>query len=585
MTIIDDPAKALALDRELSALLAKGAIEEVSPLLQPGGFYSRYFLVPKKTGGFRPILDLRGLNAYLKVLPFRMLTTTGVLQAVREGEWFTSIDLTDAYFHVPILPAHRRFLRFAYRGRHWQFKVLPFGLSLSPRVFTRCVLAALAPLQSRGLKVLPYLDDWLVCAPSSALVARHTSHLLWHMGKLGFRVNVEKSCFVPSQVTTFLGVVLDTRTMFARPSDSRVVDILALLRRFRLGRRLPYVVFLQLLGKLTSISRLLPLGLLHLRPFQRWLIGFRLDARRHRLRRLRVSWRCLCVLAPWRNEAFLTLGVPMGVVVSHREVVTTDACPTGWGALWQHRSAQGQWSVEESRLHINVLELRAVHLALMALLPFLRGRHVLIRSDNTTTVYHINHQGGTRSAGMLRATRDLFLWAAPRLCSLRAMYLPGSRNRYADSLSRHGCPPGEWRLHPDVVAVIWSRFGRASVDLFASRDTAHCPRWFSLTELDCLGIDALAHPWPRTLLYAFPPLSLILPTLHRVLRDGHQVLLVAPFWPARTWFPLLLSLCLGPPWRLPDRLDLLTQLGGRVWHPNPRRLQLCLWSLGSRQGL
>lgn len=579
MTVINDPAKALALDQELSALLTKGAIEEVDPLLQPRGYYSHYFLVPKKTGGFRPILDLRGLNRFLKVLPFHMLTVTDVLQSVHEGEWFTTIDLRDAYFHVPISPQHRRFLRFAFQGRHWQFRVLPFGLSLSPRVFTRCVMAALAPLQSQGVKVLPYLDDWLICAPSRALVAQHTTRLLSHMAHLGLKVNLEKSCLTPSRATTFIGVSLDTTTMLARPSPSRVHDILLLLMQFRLGRLLPYVTYLRLLGKLTSIWQVVPLGLLTLRPFQRWLNHFRLDAKRHRLRKLRVSWRCLRVLVPWRNKAYMLSGVPMGVVVSHREVVTTDASPTGWGAVWQHRTAQGLWSVQERDLHINVLELRAVHLALRHFLPYLKKKHVLIRSDNTTAVFHINHQGGVRSAELLKASQDLLMWAASRLSSLRAMYLPGERNQLADFLSRRSSHPAEWRLHPDVVQTIWNLFGRAEVDLFASRDTTHCPQWFSLVETGSLGQDALAHPWPRTLLYAFPPIPLIRPTLQRILLEGHQVLLVAPFWPARTWFPLLHKLCHKPPWRLPDRLDLLSQLGGQIWHPNPQRLHLWVWPL------
>ncbi|XP_072306437.1 NF-kappa-B inhibitor zeta [Eucyclogobius newberryi] len=64
--MISDPAKAQALAHELSVLLAKGAIKAVDPLLQPGGYYSTHFLVPKKTGGFRPILDIRGLNHFLK---------------------------------------------------------------------------------------------------------------------------------------------------------------------------------------------------------------------------------------------------------------------------------------------------------------------------------------------------------------------------------------------------------------------------------------------------------------------------------------------------------------------------------------
>ena len=74
MTVISDPGEALALGQELSALLTKKAIEAVDPLAHPGCFYSTYFLVIEKTGGYRPILDLRGLNQYFMVLPFHMLT-------------------------------------------------------------------------------------------------------------------------------------------------------------------------------------------------------------------------------------------------------------------------------------------------------------------------------------------------------------------------------------------------------------------------------------------------------------------------------------------------------------------------------
>ena len=109
MTVVNDPAEALALDQELSTLLAKGAIEPVDPLLHPRGFYSRYFLIKKKDGRFRPILDLRGLNRFLMVLPFHMLTASETLRLVTRGEWFTTVDLRDAYFHVPIAPRHQQF--------------------------------------------------------------------------------------------------------------------------------------------------------------------------------------------------------------------------------------------------------------------------------------------------------------------------------------------------------------------------------------------------------------------------------------------------------------------------------------------
>ncbi|XP_068583377.1 LOW QUALITY PROTEIN: uncharacterized protein [Cebidichthys violaceus] len=585
MTSITDPAKSLALYQELAALLAKGAIERVDPLSQPGGFYSTYFLVKKKGSGLRPVLDLRGLNKFLKVLPFHMLSTADVLRAVSRGEWFTSVDLKDAYFHVPIVPHHRQFLRFAFQGRHFQFRVLPFGLSLSPRVFTRCVAAALSPLQSQGMKILPYLDDRLICAPSRLQAAQDTARLLSHVARWGLKVNMEKSSLTPSQSITFIGVALDAATMRACPSPQRVDDILHSLSSFRGGRRLPYILFLRLLGKLTAASAVVPLGLLSLRPLQRWLNSLHLDAKWHRHRAIVVGKQCLLALSPWRERAYLTNGVPMGSVPFRREVVTTDACLSGWGAVWQNRTARGQWSAQDRMEHVNVLELRAVHLALKHFLPSLRGKHVLVRSDNTSAVFHINHQGGTRSLELLRVSRALLTWAAPRLTSLRAMYLPGERNQVADFLSRHKPPAGEWRLHPDVVQNIWGLFGRAEVDLFASETSTHCPHWFSLTERTSpLGQDALAHTWPEGLLYAFPPFPLILPTLLRVLHQGHRLLLVAPLWPARTWFSLLHRLCCRTPWRLPDRRDLLSQLGGQIWHPDPSRLQLWVWPLEGPTG-
>ncbi|CAM9203120.1 unnamed protein product, partial [Lampetra planeri] len=57
---------------------------------------------------------------------------------------------------------------------------------------------ALAPLQAKGLKVLPYLDDWLVCTPSRAQVTRDTARLLDHVSRLGLTVNTRKSCRVQS---------------------------------------------------------------------------------------------------------------------------------------------------------------------------------------------------------------------------------------------------------------------------------------------------------------------------------------------------------------------------------------------------
>ena len=70
MTTVRDPVQAQILAGEILTLLRKDAIMRVEPSEQLTGFYFLYFLVPKKGGGLRPILDLRCLNPFIKVLPF-----------------------------------------------------------------------------------------------------------------------------------------------------------------------------------------------------------------------------------------------------------------------------------------------------------------------------------------------------------------------------------------------------------------------------------------------------------------------------------------------------------------------------------
>ncbi len=192
-------------------------------------------LQPKGDGGLRPILDLRRLNFSLYKRKFKMLTMRTIMSQVQKGDWFVTIDLKDAYFHIQVVHRHRRFLRFAFGGKAYQYKVLPFGLALAPRTFTKCMDAALAPLRLQGIRVLNYLDDWLILAHSRELVSRHRDIVLGHIHSLGLRMNAKKSVLLPSQRTVFLGVRLDSVQMQARLAPARIPVLTACLARFKLG--------------------------------------------------------------------------------------------------------------------------------------------------------------------------------------------------------------------------------------------------------------------------------------------------------------------------------------------------------------
>ncbi|KAK5890188.1 hypothetical protein CesoFtcFv8_013737 [Champsocephalus esox] len=80
------------------------------------------------------------------------------------------------------------------------------------------------------------------------------------------------------------------------------------------------------------------------------------------------------------------------------------------------------------------------------------------------------------------------------------------------------------------------------------------------------------HDWPPGLLYAFPPLALISPTLARVREQRHTLILIAPHWPAMYWLAEIYQLLCGQPWQLPLRRDILSQAGGGDLSPTPRAL-------------
>ncbi len=183
----------------------------------------------------------------------------------------------------------------------------------------------------------------------------------------------------------------------------------------------------------------------------------------------------------------------------------------------------------------------AVFLALKNFLADLMGHHVLVHSDNTSVVSYINPQGGSQARPLCKLACQILMWSQGKLLSLRAAYILGAHNIGADILSRQGMRPGEWRLHPEVVELIWRKFSQAQVDLFASRELSHCPLWFSLTHPAPLGLEAMVQTWPRIRLYAFPLIALLPEVLERVRRDRVLLLLIAPRWPGRVWFSDLIS--------------------------------------------
>ena len=131
-----NPVKRLALKTALEELVQKNVLETVQDQNSPG-FYGRLFITPKPDGRWRSIIDLSELNKFIVNPSFQMETSWSIQSSMRKGMWATSIDLKDAYFHIPVHKKFRKFMRIALFGQIFQFKAMPMGLNVSARVFTK----------------------------------------------------------------------------------------------------------------------------------------------------------------------------------------------------------------------------------------------------------------------------------------------------------------------------------------------------------------------------------------------------------------------------------------------------------------
>ena len=562
-------------------MIAKQAVEVVPEAVihKTPGFYSRMFVVPKKNGKWRPIIDLSPLNKAVECDHFKMETPASVLKAVTKGQWMTSVDLSDAYYHIPIHPTSRRYLRFQFERRTYQFRALCFGLSTAPLVFTATMKPVIALLHKKGVRIHHYLDDWLVTGQSESQVLKDTDTVLRLAGKLGLRVNLKKSELVPRTRVIYLGIQIDSVLYKAFPSEERVDTFLSLVTRFTLEQAPTAWTWLRVLGHLASLEKLVLGGRRRIRPLQfrlkeSWRQGISRNVRVPLNKEVREA------LAWWKNRERLLQGVPLGSVqVDH--VMFTDASKTGWGAYVEHLQTSGLWTHEESLLHINLLEMEAVSRGLWQFQDFLRESTIAIMSDNTTVVSHINKEGGTRSRELNDLTMQVLEWADSQNMTLRSQYVPGRLNVKADALSRRRqILKTEWSLNPEVFRRVCKILGQPHIDLLATDRNAKLPTYYSpIPDPKAVGTDAFLQDWTGMWAYAFPPTALIRNTLNKAREEGTELIMIAPLWPAQEWFPDLMDLLIDDPISLPPIRTLLKQPHFHMFHKEPEKMRLHAWRL------
>ena len=255
--------------------------------------------------------------------------------------------------------------------------------------------------------------------------------------RLGWLVNVGKSELEPKQVFNFVDYQFDLEFGRVRPTPDRWQNlqdkILALIPLPACSVR----EFMSLIGLLTATEKQVHLGRLHMRPIQwhlksNWRIPESLEKGIPLPRSLHphLQW--------WLKKDNVLTGQPLHPI-QHALQIFTDGSKEGRGAHLNEFTARGDWSLPESRLHINYLELKAVLLALKEFQDLCVGKMVLVATDNTTVVAYINKEGyevRPRSGPLCALLCRILTWCSGKQVTLKARHIPGRLNVVADKLSR-----------------------------------------------------------------------------------------------------------------------------------------------------
>ena len=547
------PKDQSALEDEVKALLQKQAIQHLP--IAPIGFYSNMFMVPKKGGGQRPVINLKRLNHFVKSEHFKMEGLHTAKALLQKNDWMAKIDLKDAFFMVPIAPQFHHLLLFSIRKDIYQFRCLPFGLCTAPRVFTKILKPVVETLRSIGIRLVIYIDDMLIMAPSSQLLREQIYTTLFLLENTGFVVNNKKSLLDPTQEIEFLGMTINSVEMNLSLPGDKIKSIRQEAQKLLCIPKPSAHLLSQLIGKLNATTPALLMAPLFCRSLQICL--------KQALQANSQDYRSSAPLSPqamedlqWWVHHLSTWNGRSLIIQPASMTITSDASLQGWGATCNGTRTRGPWSPSEQTLHINCLELLAATLAVQTFAKAKSSISIILKIDNTTAVAYINRMGGTTSPTLSRLTKDLWLWCMERNILLQAQHLPGVLNSIADRESRIWSDRSEWKLSPDLFQNINHQLGPLSTDLFASRLSAQLPAFISWKPYPlAIATDAFTVDWSTIPAkpYANPPWSLVGRVLSQILNQKvHELILVAPVWKAQSWYPLLLQMLVREPLLIPQ---------------------------------
>ena len=154
-----------------------------------------------------------------------METMKTAINLVSKDCYMSTIDWKNAYYSVPIHPSHRKYLRFMWNSKMYQYCAFPNGLSSAPRIFTKIAKVFFSQLRKNGYVSTSYIDDSLLFGETLEDCKENVTHTVRQSMLAGFMVHPEKSRLFPSKEVIYLGFVIHSAYMTIRLTPSKALKL------------------------------------------------------------------------------------------------------------------------------------------------------------------------------------------------------------------------------------------------------------------------------------------------------------------------------------------------------------------------
>ena len=275
-----------------------------------------------------------------------------------------------------------------------------------------------------GIRVVIYLDDILLLHQDKEELRNLFNKVLELLQNLGFTINREKCSSAPTQSLVFLGGLLNSVNMTISLPSEKLNAITKAAQEMQKDQEVTEKVLSSFLGRLSHAAQTgVWTAPLHYRSIQQQHVNMARQASRWpTAARVSLSQRSIQELTWWQSAEVQTFNGQPLQLPAFDMTISTDASLLGWGATWPGTTIGGRWLPTEAKGHINLLELKAAHLALQAFL----------------TKTHLVTDGQFDSSGVCQQTRrDKVVQPINRSTEAMGTGSPGRLLDYCQAYSRN----------------------------------------------------------------------------------------------------------------------------------------------------